>query len=132
MAAHQGDAGGDLKAYYPGIEPPALRPGEWRLIPTGVRVLGMSRDSALLVLPRSGLAANLGVTVLNSPGLIDSGYRGEIMVNLINHGGLSVEIHHGMRVAQLVHLRVNGASWPVAGVYYGALRGERGHGSSGV
>ena len=95
--ARPGDAGLDLRA----SERARLEPGERRLVPTGLAV-AIPPGYAGLVLPRSGLAMQKGVTVLNAPGLIDSGYRGELKVLLINHGAEPVELARGERIAQLV------------------------------
>src|SRR5215813_4282446 len=95
--ARPGDAGLDLRA----SESARLEPGERRLVPTGLAV-AIPPGHAGLVLPRSGLAMQKGVTVLNAPGLIDSGYRGELKVLLINHGAATVDIARGERIAQLV------------------------------
>jgi dUTP pyrophosphatase len=92
-----GDAGLDLRA----AETATLAPGERRLVPTGLAV-AIPSGHAGLVLPRSGLAMHRGVTVLNAPGLIDSGYRGELKVLLVNHGAEPVAIARGERIAQLV------------------------------
>ena len=95
--ARPGDAGLDLRA----AEGARLEPGERRLVPTGLAV-AIPPGHAGLVLPRSGLAMQNGVTVLNAPGLIDSGYRGELKVLLINHGAEPVDLARGERIAQLV------------------------------
>lgn len=95
--AKPGDAGLDLSA----AAPATLAPGERRLVPTGLAV-AIPEGHAGFVLPRSGLAMQKGVTVLNAPGLIDSGYRGELKVLLINHGADAVGIERGERIAQLV------------------------------
>src|SRR5215510_5135898 len=95
--ARPDDAGLDLCA----SESARLEPGERRLVPTGLAV-AIPPGHAGLVLPRSGLAMQKGVTVLNAPGLIDSGYRGELKVLLINHGGEPVDLARGERIAQLV------------------------------
>ena len=95
--ARPGDAGLDLRA----SESARLEPGERRLVSTGLAV-AIPPGYAGLVLPRSGLAMQKGVTVLNAPGLIDSGYRGELKVLLINHGAEPVDIARGERIAQLV------------------------------
>jgi len=95
--ARPGDAGLDLRA----SESARLEPGERRLVPTGLAV-AIPPGYAGLVLPRSGLAMQKGVTVLNAPGLVDSGYRGELKVLLINHGAEPVELARGERIAQLV------------------------------
>ena len=85
-----------------------------------------------LVLPRSGLALRAGVTVLNAPGLIDSGYRGEIGVLLVNHGAEPVTIGRGERIAQLVIQPVARASLVEVRVLGGSRRGTGGFGSTGV
>ena len=95
--ARPGDAGLDLRA----SESVRLEPGERRLVPTGLAV-AIPPGYAGLVLPRSGLAMQKGVTVLNAPGLIDSGYRGELKVLLINHGAEPADLARGERIAQLV------------------------------
>jgi dUTP pyrophosphatase len=124
--ARPGDAGLDLRA----AEPVMLEPGGRRLVPTGFAV-AIPEGHAGFVLPRSGLAMDKGVTVLNSPGLIDSGYRGELKVLLINHGALAVGIERGERIAQLVvqpvaHARlVEGERLP------DSARGTGGFGSTG-
>jgi dUTP pyrophosphatase len=85
-----------------------------------------------LVHPRSGLAARLGVTVLNAPGTVDAGYRGEILVNLINHDReRTVTIARGDRIAQLVVQRVERADFHVVERLGGSARGTGGHGSTG-
>ena len=85
----------------------------------------------LQVRPRSGLALNHGITVLNSPGTIDADYRGEIGVILINHGPRSVVFHAGDRIAQLVLCKVERVEWyPVASLT-GTKRGDKGFGSTG-
>ncbi len=95
--ARPGDAGLDLGAAKDVI----LAPGERQLVPTGLRI-AVPEGYAGLILPRSGLALRDGVTVLNAPGLIDAGYRGEVGVLLINHGAQPVSIMRGDRIAQLV------------------------------
>lgn len=95
--ARPGDAGLDLRA----SEAASIAPGERQLVPTGLAV-AIPHGHAGFVLPRSGLAMQKGVTVLNAPGLIDSGYRGELKVLLINHGSEAVRIERGERIAQLV------------------------------
>jgi dUTP pyrophosphatase len=85
-----------------------------------------------LVHPRSGLAARLGVTVLNAPGTVDAGYRGEILVNLINHDRVSpAKISRGDRIAQLVVQRVERAEFQAVDELPASSRGEGGHGSTG-
>lgn len=99
-AAHPGDAGLDLR-YDPAAEPITLHPGERKLLPTGTRI-ALPSGSVGLVCPRSGLAAKHGIGVVNGPGVVDSGYRGEVCVNLINHGTEQFTVEPGMRIAQLV------------------------------
>jgi dUTP pyrophosphatase len=95
--AHPGDAGLDLCA----AESCELPPGEWRKIRTGIAI-ELPRGTEGQVRPRSGLALHHGVALLNSPGTIDEGYRGEVGVILINHGSRPFRVAPGMRIAQLV------------------------------
>lgn len=95
-----GSAGADLS--YDGNEPITLQPGEFKVIPTGV-YNNPANPIDSFVTPRSGLALQ-GITVLNSPGLVDSAYPGEIKVILINHGNYRVDINPGNRIAQLVNI----------------------------
>ena len=125
--AHPGDAGADLLA----ARDVELGPGERALVPTGVAI-ALPDGYVGLVHPRSGLAARLGVTVLNAPGTVDSGYRGEILVNLINHDRANVaKISRGDRIAQLVVQRVERARFAVVDELADSSRGAGGHGSTG-
>jgi dUTP pyrophosphatase len=124
--AHPGDAGLDLSA----AEAVTLEPGARALVPTGIAV-ALPAGYAGLVMPRSGLAARHGVTVLNAPGLIDAGYRGEIKVLLINHGPDRVTLARGDRVAQLVVAPVAHARLEPADDLPNTERGGGGFGSSG-
>ena len=124
--AMPGDAGLDLRA----SEAVTLEPGERRLIPTGLAV-AIPEGHAGFVLPRSGLAMQKGVTVLNAPGLIDSGYRGELKVLLINHGGAAVAIGRGERIAQLVIQSVAQPRLVEVERLPDSARGEGGFGSTG-
>lgn len=125
--AHEGDAGADL---YAAVDVD-LPPGGRALVPTGVAI-ALPPGYAGLVHPRSGLAARLGVTVLNAPGTVDSGYRGEIMVNLINHDrSETARIARGDRIAQLVVQRVEQAHFQVVQELPQTSRGAGGHGSTG-
>ena len=99
--AHPGDAGLDLYA----ADTTTLQPGERALVPCGIAI-AIPEGHVGLVNPRSGLAVDHGLTVLNGPGTIDAGYRGELKVLLINLGQDAVEIRHGQRVAQLLLLPV--------------------------
>jgi len=99
--ASAGAAGLDLHAALPAGQKLVLEPGARDLIPTGVSI-ALPEGYEAQLRPRSGLAVEFGVTVLNSPGTIDSDYRGEIKALLINHGGQPFEVTRGMRIAQLV------------------------------
>jgi dUTP pyrophosphatase len=125
--AHPGDAGADLVA----AEEVELAPGERRLVPTGIAV-AIPDGYVGLVHPRSGLADRLGVTVLNAPGTVDAGYRGEILVNLVNHDpAATVRISRGDRIAQLLVQRVERAAFHVVDELPETVRGAGGHGSTG-
>ena len=125
--AQPGDAGLDLRA----SELARLEPGERRLVPTGLAV-AIPGGHAGFVLPRSGLAMQKGVTVLNAPGLIDSGYRGELKVLLINHGAEPVTIARGERIAQLVIQRVASVTLVEVERLPDSARGVGGFGSTGT
>ncbi|WP_412539732.1 dUTP diphosphatase [Longispora sp. K20-0274] len=124
--AHPGDAGADLLA----AEAVELPPGGRALIGTGIAV-ALPEGHVGLVHPRSGLAARLGVTVLNAPGTVDAGYRGEIKVCLINHGQEPAKIERGDRIAQLLVQRVERAAFVVVADLDETTRGTGGHGSTG-
>ncbi|GGM26977.1 MULTISPECIES: dUTP diphosphatase [Micromonospora] len=125
--AHPGDAGADLVA----ATDVELPPGGRALVPTGVAI-ALPPGYVGLVHPRSGLAARLGVTVLNAPGTVDAGYRGEILVNLINHDRVTpARISRGDRIAQLVVQRVARAEFRPVAELPASRRGVGGHGSTG-
>jgi dUTP pyrophosphatase len=124
--AKPGDAGLDLRA----SEAASIAPGERRLVATGLAV-AIPEGHAGLVLPRSGLAMQKGVTVLNAPGLIDSGYRGELKVLLINHGAEAIGIERGERIAQLVIQPVVRAHLVEVERLPESARGTGGFGSTG-
>jgi dUTP pyrophosphatase len=128
LRAHAGDAGYDLVA----AEGAVLGPGERAVVGTGIAV-AVPDGYAGLVLPRSGLAARHGVSLVNTPGLIDSGYRGEIRIPLINHDREETfRVERGMRIAQLVLVRAADATFFEGDLPPGADgRGEEGFGSSG-
>ncbi|GAA3343453.1 dUTP diphosphatase [Amorphoplanes nipponensis] len=122
-----GDAGADLVA----AEDVELAPGGRALVRTGLAV-ALPEGYVGLVHPRSGLAVRLGVTVLNAPGTVDAGYRGEILVNLVNHDpAATAKISRGDRIAQLVVQRVARAVFHVVDELPGTSRGAGGHGSTG-
>jgi len=123
----------DLRAAIPAAETWVLGPGERRLVPTGL-TMAIPEGFEGQVRPRSGLALRHGVTVLNAPGTIDSDYRGEVMVVLINHGEVPFEIRREERIAQLLVAPVSRWEWtPESNL--AALgeteRGEGGYGSTG-
>lgn len=127
--ATEGSAGMDLCAC---LEAPViLIPGERKLIPTGVRI-ALPAGYEAQVRPRSGLALKFGITVLNTPGTIDSDYRGEIGVILINHGQDSFEIKHGDRIAQMVVASYARVTWNKVESLDSTERGAGGFGHSGV
>lgn len=125
--AHQGDAGADLYAR----EPATLAPGERRLVPTGVAV-AIPPGHVGLVTPRSGLAVRSGLGIVNTPGIVDSGYRGELSVALINHGDRPVEIARGDRIAQLVVVAVASIEFDEVDELDDTARGAGGFGSTGT
>jgi dUTP pyrophosphatase len=124
--AHPGDAGLDLTT----IEDALLAPGERRALRTGLRV-AVPAGHVGLVHPRSGLAARHGVTVANAPGTVDAGYRGELLVLLVNLGDAPVTISCGERVAQLVVQRVTRTRVVEVERLDGTARGDGGFGSTG-
>lgn len=124
--AKPGDAGADLRS----TEALVLGPGERALVKTGVRI-AMPDGYVGLVHPRSGLAAKHGITVLNTPGTVDAGYRGEIMVTLLNTSKEDFAINRGDRIAQLVFQRVERAMFHPVSELPESARGETGFGSSG-
>ena len=123
-----GSAGADLRAYLSG--PVTLAPMERKMIPTGLFV-ELPVDYELQVRPRSGLALKHGITVLNSPGTIDSDYRGEIGVLLINLGTEPFTVQHGDRIAQAVIAPVVPVCFTQASSLSKTARGMGGYGSTG-
>jgi len=124
--ARRDDAGLDLYA----AETVTIEPGERALVPTGI-ALAIPAGHAGFVLPRSGLALRHGVTCLNTPGLIDAGYRGEVKVLLINHDRAAATVARGDRIAQLVIQRVEPAALVEVDELPESDRGGGGFGSSG-
>lgn len=126
--AYPGDAGMDLRA----IESLEIKPFERALVSTGIAI-AIPEGYAGFVQPRSGLAIKQGVTVLNTPGLIDSHYRGELKVALINlDPNNTFQVNPGDRIAQLVIQKVEQVAWNVVSSLDETERGEGGFGSSGV
>lgn len=125
--AHEGDAGYDLYA----LEPVDLAPGHRAMVRTGIAI-EVSHGHAALVLPRSGLAAKHGISVVNAPGLIDSGYRGEVRVLLLNTDPEErFRADPGDRIAQLVLVRVETPPVEEAESLTDSVRGDDGFGSTG-
>lgn len=125
--AHPGDAGADLRA----TEDVVLEPGERRLVGTGV-ALALPDGYVGLVTPRSGLAARAGLSIVNAPGVIDSGYRGEIKVCLVNLDPReTVRLSAGDRIAQLLVMPFATASFIEVDTLDETLRGDGGYGSTG-
>ena len=125
--AHPGDAGADLYAR----EDVKIAPGQRALVPTGIAI-ALPAGYAAFVHPRSGLAARHGISMVNAPGTIDAGYRGEILVNLLNTDIRdAVTITRGDRIAQLVVQRVNEVNFVEVESLPRSHRGDTGHGDSG-
>lgn len=125
--AHPGDAGADLRAR----EDVVLEPGERRLVPTGVSI-ALPDGFVALIHPRSGLATKHGLTVVNAPGTVDAGYRGEIAVTLLNTDRhQAIELKRGDRIAQMVIQRVEYARFLPVQDLGGSVRGGGGFGSTG-
>ncbi len=125
--AHPGDAGADLCS----TVDVSLAPGERAMVPTGIS-LALPDGYVALVHPRSGLAARCGISIVNSPGTVDAGYRGEIKVMLINLDPLDpVTLRRGDRIAQLVIQQVEKARFVEVERLPGSARGAGGYGSTG-
>jgi dUTP pyrophosphatase len=125
--SHPGDAGADLVTAVD-ID---LGPGERLLVPTGIAI-ALPAGYAAFVHPRSGLAARFGLGIVNAPGTVDAGYRGEIKVLVINHDPVQrVQLQRGHRIAQLVVQRVERVEFHEVQLLPGSARGEGGYGSTG-
>lgn len=126
--AHPGDAGADLRS----SETVTLAPGERALIGTGVSI-ALPDGYAAFIVPRSGLAAKHGITVVNSPGTVDAGYRGEIKVTLLNTDQSEpFDVVAGDRIAQMIIMPVTRATFVPVDTLPGSARGVGGFGSTGV
>jgi dUTP pyrophosphatase len=125
--AYEGDAGFDLVS----VEAASLGPGERASLGCGIAI-ELPEGTCALMLPRSGLARDHGVTVVNSPGLIDSGYRGEVRVTLINTDRRAAfQVEAGMRIAQLLVVALPQVAVVLSDALAASARGEQGFGSSG-
>ncbi|WP_274626647.1 dUTP diphosphatase [Arvimicrobium flavum] len=127
----EGAAGMDLRAAVPEDRMFVLLPGKRALIPTGL-ILEIPEGFEGQVRPRSGLAFKHGVTCLNTPGTIDSDYRGEVQVLLINHGEEEFRVTRGLRIAQIVFAPVTRATVEERSLATGTARGAGGFGSTGT
>jgi dUTP pyrophosphatase len=126
-----GASGLDLLAAVPADAPLAIAPGRYVAVQTGIAI-ALPRGLEAQVRPRSGLARNHGVTVLNSPGTVDADYRGEVQVLLINHGSEPFTVTRGMRIAQLVIAQVTRIELQETVELDGTARGTGGFGSTGA
>ena len=124
-------AGADLCACLGNGGSLVLEPHKRAMVPTGVRI-ALPEGFEAQVRPRSGLAAKAGITVLNSPGTVDSDYRGEVKVILINHSDEPFVIRDGDRIAQMVIARHESAAFEVVASLDDTQRGEGGFGSTGI
>jgi dUTP pyrophosphatase len=125
--AHEGDAGMDLYT----TENTTIKPQETKTIPTGLKIQ-IEPGHEAQIRPKSGLAANHSITVLNTPGTIDAGYRGEIKVILINHGKQEYKIEKGQKIAQIVFKKTETAQIEEVTTLQETTRGEKGFGSTGL
>lgn len=125
-----GSAGMDLRAAVPADAPMTLRPGARDMVPTGL-AYALPEGFEAQIRPRSGLAAKAGVTCLNTPGTIDSDYRGEVKVILINLGAEDFVIRRGDRIAQMVVAPVTQGQWVEVDSLDETARGAGGFGSTG-
>ncbi len=125
-----GAAGMDVRAAVEDGKPVTLKPGERAMVPTGLSV-AIPQGYEIQMRPRSGLAAKHGITCLNSPGTIDSDYRGELKVILINHGDQDFVIARGERIGQIVLAAVSRMIWQEVAELPETERGAGGFGSTG-
>lgn len=128
--ATAGSAGMDICACL--AEPVTLAPGEIKMIPTGLTAETDAADVAMLIYPRSGLSTKYGVSLANCVGVVDSDYRGEWFIPLINHGRSDFTVENGMRIAQLIPTKVIFPEIEVSSSLSETERGSGGFGSSGI
>ncbi len=129
--ATAGAAGMDVYAAVADDKPIVIQQGQRALVPTGIAISLPSGYEAQ-IRPRSGLALKHGIGMVNSPGTIDSDYRGEIMVLLINHGEQPFAVQRGVRIAQMIVAPVSRVNWSVIGELGPSARGANGFGSTGT
>ena len=125
--AHEGDAGLDLFS----IEEKLIEPGNTALVKTGISIQ-LPKNTEAQIRPRSGLALKNGITVLNTPGTIDEGYRGEICIILINHSSKTFVVEKGMKIAQMVIKPVLNVEVEEVEELSASSRGANGFGSTGM
>jgi len=125
--AHDNDAGVDLYS----CEDATLKPGERKLIKTGIKI-AVPEGYEAQVRPRSGLAIKHGLSICNTPGTVDAGYRGEICVILINHGQEKFQVEKGMRICQMIFNKVEQAEFEEVDELDQTTRGEGGFGHTGT
>ena len=125
--AHEGDAGVDLYS----TEDYVLKPGQITLVSIGIKI-AIPKGYEAQVRPKSGLALNHGISVCNSPGTIDSGYRGEVRVIVINHGAEEFKIEKGTKIAQMVFNKIEKAEFEEVENLDNTKRGQGGFGSTGL
>lgn len=130
--ATDGSAAVDLRAALEENETVTILPGERALIPTGLSISPQSRDTVAVIAARSGLGVKKGIALSNGIGVIDSDYRGEIQVGLINHGQEPFEVRRGDRIAQMLFLPVLTADFLVTDVLDDTERGDGGFGHTGI
>ena len=130
--ATSGSAAVDLRAALEENEVLTLAPGERAMIPTGIAISPESKDVVAIIAGRSGLGVKKGVTLSNSIGVIDSDYRGEIAVGLINHGDEPFEVRRGDRIAQMMFVPVYAAAFTTVDTLDDTERGAGGFGHTGV
>lgn len=128
--ATSGSAGMDICACLD--EDVTLLPGDIKMIPTGLKAMTDREDIALLIYPRSGLSTKFGVTLANCVGVVDSDFRGEWFIPLINNGRSPFTVGHGMRIAQLIPTAIIIPEIEVSDALSETERGEGGFGSSGL
>ena len=128
--ATPGSAGMDICACLD--EAVVLAPGEIKMIPTGLTADTDCTDVAMLIYPRSGLSTKFGVSLANCVGVVDSDYRGEWFIPLINHGRAPFTVEHGMRIAQLIPTKVIFPEVEICDSLTDTDRGSGGFGSSGI